>query len=45
VETVSVQDYIKQGTDLALLHTQFVDCDVALERMEKLLSTFRSQLG
>lgn len=45
VETVSVQDYIKQGTDLALLHTQFVDCDVALERMEKLLNTFRSQLG
>ncbi|XP_046653328.1 vacuolar protein sorting-associated protein 52 homolog isoform X1 [Daphnia pulicaria] len=45
VELVSVQDYVNQGTSLAQLHSQFTQCDVALERMEGLLSTFRSQLG
>ena len=45
VELASVEDYITQGAPLAQLHSQFVQCDVALERMEQLLSTFRSQLG
>ena len=45
MELVSVQDYVNQGASLAQLHSQFTQCDVALERMEELLSTFRSQLG
>ena len=45
VESASVEDYINQGASLAQLHSQFVQCDAALERMEDLLSTFRSQLG
>lgn len=40
-----MEDYINQGTSLAQLHSQFVRCDAALEHMEELLSTFRSQLG
>ena len=33
METISIQDYIKQGSALAQLHSQFVECDVALGRM------------
>lgn len=45
VELESVEDYTNQGASLAALHLQFVACDGALERMELLLSSFRSQLG
>lgn len=45
VELVSIEDYINQGASLAQLHSQFVQCDNALCRLEDLLSTFRAQLG
>lgn len=45
VELVSVKDYIEQGTSLARLHSSLMQCDVALAKMEDMLSTFRTQLG
>jgi len=45
VEKASIQDYIKESNNLASLHSQIRNCDQVLERMERMLSGFQSDLG
>lgn len=45
VEQASVEDYISQSENIALLHNQIYACDKILENMEKFLGTFQSDLG
>lgn len=45
VENLCVQDYLDQASDLASLHKQVKQCDNILERMEDMLSHFKSDLG
>ncbi|CAH1787667.1 unnamed protein product [Owenia fusiformis] len=45
VENASIQDYIKEGQNIASLHKQIAACDTILERMESMLHTFQNDLG
>lgn len=44
-ENLSIQDYIRESQNIASLHNQIVECDQVLERMEKMLISFQSDLG
>ncbi|XP_052789808.1 vacuolar protein sorting-associated protein 52 homolog [Mya arenaria] len=45
VENASIQDYIKEGENIASLHKQIAACDTILERMEEMLNGFQSDLS
>ncbi|XP_065155781.1 vacuolar protein sorting-associated protein 52 homolog [Atheta coriaria] len=45
VENKSIQDYIKEGQNIASLHKQISSCDQILERMEDMLLGFQKDLG
>ncbi|XP_048345019.1 vacuolar protein sorting-associated protein 52 homolog [Sphaerodactylus townsendi] len=45
IENASIKDYIKEGKNIASLHTQITACDAVLERMEAMLSSFQSDLS
>ncbi|RZC37768.1 vacuolar protein sorting-associated protein 52 -like [Asbolus verrucosus] len=44
-ESKSIQDYIKESTNIASLHNQISACDQILERMESMLVGFQTDLG
>jgi vacuolar protein sorting-associated protein 52 len=41
VENKSIEDYIKESTNIASLHNQIGACDGILERMESMLLNFQ----
>ncbi|XP_064616275.1 vacuolar protein sorting-associated protein 52 homolog [Liolophura sinensis] len=45
VENASIQDYIKEGQNIASLHKQISSCDTILERMEQMLNGFQGDLS
>lgn len=44
-ENLSIQDYIRESTNIASLHHQIVECDQILENMQKILTSFQADLG
>lgn len=44
-ENRSIQDYIEQSQNIALLHNQIVSCDEILERCQNMLLSFQTDLG